>query len=205
MKAYPSIKQYRADRHSGFAGHTFAKHDGSNLRFEWDRKKGWFRFGSRRRLLDEGHPEFGKSMAMFTDGYAETFERFAIDNGHASMIVYCEFWGPESFAGEHEADDVHVLTPIDVAIYKKGLLDTSGFLSHFGDQFDLGYLGELEWDEAFVESVRESKLEGMSFEGVVGKAGSGHKRKAIKLKSKAWVAKVLQRYGQEKGQKIVES
>ena len=100
----------------------FAKHDGSNLRFEWSRKQGWFRFGSRRRLLEREHPTFGKSMAMF----------------------------------------------------------------------DLGYLGVQTWDKGFVDAVRTLTLEGMSFEGVVGKVGSGHKRNAIKLKSKAWVEKVIQ-------------
>ena len=205
MKAYPSIKQFRADRHADFVGHTFAKHDGSNLRFEWSRKQGWFRFGSRRRLLEREHPSFGKSMAMFESGFAEAFERFATDNNHDSMVVYCEFWGPESFAGEHEADDDHVLTPIDVAIYKKGLLATDSFVEKFGGKFDLGYLGEQTWDGQFVDSVRASTFEGMSFEGVVGKTGNGHQRKAIKLKSKAWVEKVIQQYGEEKGQKIIAS
>ena len=205
MKAYPSIKQFRADRHADFVGHTFAKHDGSNLRFEWDRKQGWFRFGSRRRLLERDHPGFGKSMMMFESGFAETFERFATKSKYDSIVVYCEFWGPKSFAGEHEPDDDHVLTPIDVAIYKKGLLATDSFIEQFGDKFDLGYLGERAWDTQFVDAVRASTLEGMSFEGVVGKAGSGHKRKALKLKSKAWVEKVIQRYGEEKGQKIIAS
>ena len=205
MKAYPSIKQFRADRHADFVGHTFAKHDGSNLRFEWSRKQGWFRFGSRRRLLEREHPTFGKSMAMFEDGFAETFERFATDGKHDSMVVYCEFWGPRSFAGEHDESDDHVLTPIDVAIYKKGLLATDSFVEQFGGKFDLGYLGEQTWDKGFVDAVRTSTLEGMSFEGVVGKAGSGHKRNAIKLKSKAWVEKVIQQYGAEKGQKILAS
>lgn len=205
MKAYPSIKQFREDRHADFTGHTFAKHDGSNLRFEWSKKQGWFRFGSRRRLLERDHSVFGKSMSMFEDDFAAAFEQFAVDERHDSIIVYCEFWGPNSFAGEHEAEDTHVLTPIDVAIYKKGLMDTVSFIDKFGDKFDLGYLGERTWDSTFVQSVRDSELDGMSFEGVVGKAGSGHKRSAIKLKSKAWINKVIQRYGEEKGRKIVES
>ena len=204
MKSYPSIKQFRVDRHLGYRGHTFAKHDGSNLRFEWDRKKGWFRFGSRRRLLDRDHKEFGKSMAMFEEGFADTFEKYAVDSGHSSIVVYCEFWGPQSFAGEHEPEDPHRLTPIDVAIYKKGLLDTESFIESFGD-FELGYLGEMTWDQPFVDAVRSLSLTGMSFEGVVGKSGSGHKRTAIKLKSQSWVNKVLQRYGEERGQKIVAS
>ena len=121
------------------------------------------------------------------------------------MVVYCEFWGPKSFAGEHEADDDHVLTPIDVAIYKRGLLATDCFVEKFGGEFDLGYLGQQTWDEEFVDAVRASTFEGMSFEGIVGKAGSSHKRKAIKLKSKAWVEKVIQQYGEVAGQKIIAS
>jgi len=144
-------------------------------------------------------------MAMFEDGFAETFERFATDGKHDSMIVYCEFWGPKSFAGEHEVNDDHVLTPIDVAIYKQGLLATDGFVEKFGADFDLGYLGVQAWDQPFVDAVRWSTFDGMSFEGVVGKSGSGHQRKAIKLKSKAWVEKVIQQYGEEEGQKIIAS
>ena len=45
----------------------------------------------------------------------------------------------------------------------------------------------------------------MAFEGVVGKNGKGHKRVGIKLKSKLWIARVIEMYGEEKGQKIVES
>ena len=74
MKSYPSIKQFRSDRHANLLGHTFAKIDGSNLRFEWDKKKGWFRFGSRRRLLDESHAVFGVAFDIFRSGFADEFE-----------------------------------------------------------------------------------------------------------------------------------
>jgi hypothetical protein len=80
MKAYPSIKRYRANRYLGFQGHTFAKLDGSNLRFEWSPKQGWYRFGSRRRLLEESHPQFGQAMSMFKSNLAENFERLASNN-----------------------------------------------------------------------------------------------------------------------------
>jgi hypothetical protein len=45
----------------------------------------------------------------------------------------------------------------------------------------------------------------MAFEGVIGKTGAGHKRLAIKLKSNAWISKVLNQYGEEQGRKIVNS
>lgn len=205
MKSYPSIKKYREDRYLGFVGDTFAKIDGSNLRFEWEKKRGWFRFGSRRRLINESHETFGSAMEMFQSGFAEQFEKLAVKKKWNGITVYCEFWGENSFAGEHEPDDEKFLTPIDVAIYKQGVLESAEFVKLFNDKFDLKYLGNLTWDEKFVEQVQSSKYPGMAFEGVVGKNGTGHKRLAIKLKSKAWVDKVVQSYGAEKAQKIIDS
>ena len=205
MKSYPSIKQFREDRHANFVGHTFAKIDGSNLRFEWDRKKGWFRFGSRRRLLDETHAEFGIALEMFRSRFADEFAKLAVDSKWESAMVFCEFWGAKSFAGQHEEDDPKFLTPIDVAIYRKGLLSADEFVQHFESKFDIGYLGTQTWDKPFVQSVIDSTLPGMAFEGVIGKNGSGHKRLAVKLKSKAWKEKVLQNFGEIEGQKIIQS
>jgi hypothetical protein len=205
MKSYPSIKRYRDDRYLGFEGHTFAKLDGSNLRFEWDPKKGWYRFGSRRRLLEETHQEFGCSLQMFQNDFATSFEKIAVDQKWPGIVVYCEFWGENSFAGEHESKDAKFLTPIDVAIYKKGLMSPTDFINAFDDQFDLQYLGVQTWDQEFVTAVQTSNLPGMAFEGVIGKTGAGHKRLAIKLKSNAWISKVLNQYGEEQGRKIVNS
>ncbi len=205
MKSYPSIKQFRQDRHANFVGHTFAKIDGSNLRFEWEKKKGWFRFGSRRRLLDESHDEFGMAMDLFRNNFADEFAKLAVQSNWNSIMVFCEFWGAKSFAGQHEESDPKFLTPIDVAIYKKGLLASAEFVQHFENKFDIGYLGTRTWDDHFVQSVIGSTLPDMAFEGVIGKSGSGHKQLAIKLKSQAWKDKVLQKYGEVEGQKIIES
>ncbi|MFK7766948.1 MAG: hypothetical protein AB8B55_06975 [Mariniblastus sp.] len=205
MKSYPSTKRYRDDRYLGFTGHTFAKLDGSNLRFEWDTKRGWYRFGSRRRLVDESHSEFGIASEMFQSKLAGSFERMAVEKGWPGMVVYCEFWGEKSFAGEHMVDDDKFLTPIDVAVQKKGLLSADEFVRNFEDQFDLHYLGVKVWDEAFVEAVKNSTLPKMAFEGVIGKNGTGHQRLAIKLKSEAWIDKVMSKYGEERGRKIVDS
>ena len=194
MKSYPSIKRYRADRYLNFEGDTFAKLDGSNLRFEWNKKQGWFRFGSRRRLLETTHPIFGMAMEMFQSQLAETFEQLAARKNWSSIMVFCEFWGEKSFAGEHQSEDPKFLTPIDVAIYKKGLMPSSEFVKELNDQVDLHYLGHLIWNEALVEAVENSSLPGMAFEGIIGKNGAGHSRNAIKLKSKSWIEKVLSQY-----------
>lgn len=142
---------------------------------------------------------------MFRTGFADEFAKLAVDSKWESAMVFCEFWGAKSFAGQHEEDDPKSLTPIDVAIYKKGLLSADEFVQHFESKFDIGYLGTQTWDETFVQSVIDSTLPGMAFEGVIGKNGSGHKRLAIKLKSQAWKEKVLQNFGEIEGQKIIQS
>jgi hypothetical protein len=47
-------------------------------------------------------------------------------------------------------------------------------------------------------------VEGISFEGVVGKSGERHKLIMRKAKTQAWVDAVLARYGEE-GKRIIES
>ena len=54
MKEYPSIP-YRI--HGDLDIIAFGKYDGSNIRAEWSQKKGFYKFGTRKRLLDESYTE----------------------------------------------------------------------------------------------------------------------------------------------------
>ena len=69
MKEYPSILSAtdllaRSGDYLGRPFVAFDKLDGSNIRAEWDRKKGWHRFGSRRRLLDPSLPLLGQAIRL---------------------------------------------------------------------------------------------------------------------------------------------
>lgn len=205
MKTYPSISRFNRRRHLDFVGHTFAKQDGSNLRFEWNPQKGWYRFGSRRRLLDTSHPTFGGALKQFEQEFSIIFERAAIKHQWPGLIVYAEFWGKNSLAGFHNEEDQKFLTPFDIAVHKKGVLPPEQFLSCFDNSIDLGYLGNLKWDTQFIEDVQDSRLPGMSLEGVVGKKGGGSKRTAIKAKSKLWKKKVVEACGEVQGNKLIAS
>ena len=46
---------------------------------------------------------------------------------------------------------------------------------------------------------------GVSFEGVVGKAGDGHRVVMAKAKTQAWVDAILARHGEEEGWRLVNS
>lgn len=201
MKSYPSIPK-------GIGGegvlHTFDKLDGSNLRFEWTKKRGWFKFGTRRRLFDETDPVFGEAIPLFKNGIAKPLEQIIIKQGWQKVVVFVEFWGPRSFAGLHEPDDPKFLTVIDVSPHQKGILDPKEFLKLFGE-FGPRYFGPIPWNQPFVDQVNAGELVGMSFEGVVGKALRNKKIVMFKAKTQAWIDKVKSKYDEQEAEKIIES
>ena len=66
MKQYPSID---ATVRRGILVYAFDKLDGSNIRAEWDRKKGFTKFGSRNVLIDETESALGASIPLIKQKY----------------------------------------------------------------------------------------------------------------------------------------
>lgn len=87
--------------------------------------------------------------------------------------------GTESFAGNHRPDDPKFLTIIDVSPHQKGILDPKEFVKLFGE-FGPKYFGAIPWNQPFIEQVKLGQLDGVSFEGVVGKAIRGKKIVMVK-------------------------
>lgn len=205
MKRYPSIPRKLLGKKRARLTHVFDKLDGSNLRFEWDRKHGWHRFGSRRRVLERNDPTFGGAMAIFESTLAEPIERVAVDQSWSALVAFAEFWGPGSLAGQHVPGAEQYLSLFDVAPYRHGFVGPERFLELFGECPTPRYLGEHQWDDDFVAKVRAGQLDGVTFEGVVGKAGDRHRLVMVKAKTQAWVDAVLARYGTEQGSTLAES
>src|SRR5262249_60404212 len=100
MKEYPSILS-AADllaRSEGYLGRPFVafdKLDGSNIRAEWDRQKGWHLFGSRRRLLDPSQPFLGQASRLILEGYSDALARVFSDDPALGRpqeaVAYFEF------------------------------------------------------------------------------------------------------------------
>jgi hypothetical protein len=191
--------------------HVFDKIDGSNLRFEWARSDGWFRWGSRHRVVDESHPVFGGALALFHATMAGAIERVARAQGWDALVAFAEFAGPRSLGGQHAPDDPKSLTLFDVAPYRRGLVGPARFRLGHDQRVPVAglptprYLGEHAWDDEFVARVRRGELEGVTFEGVVGKAGDGHALVMAKAKTEAWVRRIIERYGEEEGALLVNS
>ena len=205
MKSYPSIPRSTGQSFHEFDAFVFDKIDGSNLRWEWSKKSGWYKFGTRTRLFDLTDPVFGPAIDVFHSTLSEGLEKAARDERWDRMICFTEFWGSKSFAGTHAPNDPKNLTLFDVAPYKRGILGPKEFCKLFGHLPTAALLGTFRWTRGFVEQVRRGEIEGVTDEGVVGKAGEGHDLTMAKAKTQIWVDKVLARYGEVEGSKIVSS
>jgi hypothetical protein len=202
VKDYPSIPK----KFEEFNAYVFDKLDGSNLRFEWSRKKHWYKYGTRTRLFDQTDTVFGPAIPMFLSQLSEPLERVAVDNRWESCIVFAEYWSPNSLGGVH-ADEPHLLSVFDVAPFKQGILGPKDFLDLLTDKVPTpAFLGRLKWTRGFVERVYEGDVEGVTFEGVVGKAKDGkHDLVMAKAKTKGWIEAIMARHGETEGKKLVDS
>jgi hypothetical protein len=197
VKQYPEIARgFRSDGR-GYRPdvpiYAFDKLDGSNVRAEASRKTGFYKFGRRHGLLDDSNPLLKREVEpLIRAKYEDDLMKIVTAQRWERAIFYFEFWGPNSFAGNH-ADEPHTVTLFDVDVFKRGLLEPREFLRLFEhlDTPPVLYTGKC--NQPFVESVVNSTLEGMSLEGVVCKGANDKKTKQpvmFKVKSRAWLDKL---------------
>ena len=195
MKSYPSIPKYTEISNKILKDRkwfVFSKEDGSNIRAEWSKKSGFHKFGSRRVLIGETTPILGESISLIRDK-EEVFSKILMDNRIERCVLFFEFWGENSFAGNH-ADEEHVITLLDIDVFKKGILPPADFLKLFEDKIEIPKLlhhGKI--NSELIESVIDGTLDGMTFEGVVCKAKNPKKTLSpvmFKIKNKAWLDKL---------------
>jgi hypothetical protein len=187
MKTYPSItKEIRHDVYI----YAFDKLDGSNIRAEWNNKKGFYKFGTRTQLIDDKTMPFGRSISMLRDKYESDLAMVFKERGWKDSICFFEYWGPSSFAGTHNFEEKMDITLIDVNPYKQGILPPTQFIKYFGhlDTAKVLYEGHVSTD--LFDKVKQSTLPGMTFEGVVCKGASTNNANMpvmFKIKSQAWL------------------
>jgi hypothetical protein len=204
VKEYPSIARSTGQKFREFDAYVFDKLDGSNIRAEWSRKSGWNKYGTRTRLFNINDPDFGEAIPIFESVFADDLTKIAKKAGWEGLTVFMEFWGEQSIAGYHVKDDPKKLTLFDANPYKKGILGPREFLDLFGHLNTAKFLGKMHWTRGFVERVWNGEIEGITCEGVVGKAGSGHDLIMAKAKTKVWIEKVKAKCGAE-ADKIIDS
>ena len=202
MKNYPSIPKFNRDSLSLY---TFDKLDGNNIRFEWSKKRGWYKFGTRTRLFDETDDLFGGAIPLFMETLAEPLEKIFIDNKwNANITVFSEYFGENSFAGVHIKDEPMQLKIIDVNIYKKGFLIPKEFLKYF-EEYAPTFIGNIKWNKEFVQDVWEDNIKGVTYEGVVGKYRKGNRLYMYKTKTQKWIDKIKALYDEETAKRLINS
>lgn len=193
MKSYPSIEKRFAKKETYY---FFDKLDGSNIRAEWSKKKGFYKFGTRKRLLEEKEEGLGEAVTLIK-ALEKDFSDFAKKQKIDRFVAFFEFFGDNSFAGNHEKE-THKVVLIDLNIYKKGFLPPKEFMNLFENSNieipKLLYVGKPNQD--FFESVWNGTLKGMTFEGVIGKRMIGkNSHDYFKTKNKAWLDKLKEKCG----------
>lgn len=189
MKHYPSIPKDVRDDIDIIA---FDKLDGSQIRAEWSKKRGFYKFGTKGHLIDASEPIFGEAVGLIKSSYEESLSKIFKDQKYENVICFFEFFGEHSFAGNHEVES-HKVILFDLAPHKKGILPPREFLSLVGHLEIPSILYQGKVNASFISSVRDGTLSNMSGEGVVCKAKGGHKSSpniVFKIKTQAWLDKL---------------
>lgn len=190
MKHYPSIdRNLRNDVYI----YAFDKLDGSNIRAEWNTKRGFYKFGTRNQLMDESTKPFGQAIPLLKDKYEKSLGDIFKAQGWRDAICFFEWYGPNSFAGQHLENDIKDITLIDVNPFKQGILEPKQFIQLFGNVGIPKILFEGYISTEFVDAIKSSTLEGMTCEGVVCKGASDSNAKMpvmFKIKSRLWLDKL---------------
>jgi len=189
---------------------AFSKLDGSNLRFEWSKKNSWHKFGTRHELFDATSKQWGSAIHVFNETYADDLARVFRDRKEyrevERTVVFCEYFGPSSFAGCHNFDELRRgegrLVLFDISIYKKGFVLPKDFVEHFGHLTIAEVVYEGNFSTQFIQDVKEGKYP--VNEGVVAKGVTPGKR--ANSNQGLWMAKVkTNQWFQELRKKSVQS
>ena len=181
---------------------AFEKYDGTNIHVVWNKKWGWIDFGTRRDrfpLNNVGineffkcHPELGDDKTLkLIENISDKILDFVCENTNYNIynevIIFMEYHGPNSFAGQHDPKDIKKLTLIDVMTDGQ-IIPPQQFLDDFKD-FDIAkviYKGK--YSGQFSEDVRNGKYS--VNEGVVCKGVVDDKVYMCKIKTNAYMNKL---------------
>lgn len=193
MKEYPSVpKELRNDVYVW----AYQKLDGSNIRAEWNSKRGFYKFGSRHQLIDINSKPLGKAIPLIKDKYEQDLAKIFKEQGWRDALCFFEFFGKNSFAGQHLDNEEQMVILFDVNPLRKGILEPKEFLKLFYHLDIPKVLFEGYITAEFVDQVKNSSLPDMPLEGVVCKGEHEGKSKTpimFKIKSRAWLDKLKEK------------
>lgn len=200
MKTYPKI-EYLSEKYIGQKVWAFDKLDGSNIRLEWNKKRGWYKFGTRKNMISESDPNFGDAIPIFLEKYSDDLEKIFKSkySNYQSVVVFGEYLGENSFAGQHLDSDKKDIVLFDVNLYKKGFIEPQEFVDNFGHLHIPKLIYNSYFDEDFIKSVKNNEFN--LTEGVICKGIQKTKGENLiwmtKIKTNDWLQKVKSLYGEK--------
>jgi hypothetical protein len=201
---FPKIPSTKGFRHNHCV--AFVKLDGTNIGAEWTPKRGFHKFRLRSGLFDHTHPTFGPAVEAFKSRYDETLGKVFKDSKlfrtDHRVTVFGEFFGPDTFAGNHYNLPPGAKREVVVFdIYKDefGFIGPDDFikLTEGVPTAPLVYRGKFTGQ--FAEDVRTGKYASKGVvEGVVVKAGKGgDDYEVAKIKTYAYLEELKKRFKQD--------
>lgn len=133
MQRYNSIDYY--GDYWGLPIFAFDKLDGSNLRFEWSNKRGFYKFGTRKTMIDSNSQPFGFAIDLFLNKYNEPLSNIFKQKQYRnvqSFVCFAELVGRRSEFGQHFfGEDEFDIVLFDIHQYKRGLIPPKEFIQNF--------------------------------------------------------------------------
>lgn len=190
MKQYDTIDYY--GKNWGVQGYAFDKLDGSNLRFEYSHKRGFYKFGTRNTMIDRKSEPFGFAIDLFLSKYekgiTDVFKSKTYRDTLA-FVCFAELVGGLSEFGQHSfASDKFDTVLFDISAYKKGFISPKPFVDDFQHLGIPRVVHQGKLSREFVEKVKENEF-GLT-EGVIFKSTQpivGHNPYYCKIKTNDWL------------------
>ena len=200
MKHYPHIEYWNQCKF-GETVWGFEKLDGSNIRAEWSKKRGFYKFGTRQQMIDEKHPQFGKAVTLFLNKYDEGLSRVFTDKKEyreiRNFVVFSEYFGEKSFAGYHETDDIMDIVLFDVNMFQKGWVKPKDFIDNFNHLGIPRLMYHGNFNRSLISDVKEGKFDVK--EGIMAKGLRRTKGDELvwmtKIKTQDWFDKLRRKLG----------
>lgn len=169
MKHYDSIP-YFGD-YWGLPVVAFDKLDGSNIRVEFSQKRGFYKFGTRKMMINETSDPFGIAVNLFLNKYNESLSNIFKSRDYRnvlSFVCYAELVGTKSAFGQHDfKNDVFDIVLFDIDQYKKGYVPPKQFIKDFQETGIPRIVYEGNLNRELVERVKANEFN--LSEGVIGK------------------------------------
>lgn len=190
MKQYNEIS-YFGD-YWGLPIIAFDKIDGSNLRFEFSQKRGFYKFGTRKMMIDKNSEPFGFAIDLFMNKYSEPLEKIFKSKNYRnilSFVCYAELSGEKSEFGQHDfANDKFDITLFDVDQYKHLFVQPKQFVDDFGPIGIPKIIYEGNLNKEFIQQIKTNEFnlrEGVVCKGVIPNK-KGHNLYYCKVKTNEW-------------------